>query len=63
MLNQSNYSLDFLNSIKEDLIDPLKIFMNDQNNLGKKLNTDIKKIEKDFKDLVDKMEKVFLIFY
>lgn len=63
MLNQSNYSLDFLNSIKEDLIDPLKIFMNDQNNLGKKLNTDIKKIEKDFKDLVEKMEKVFLIFY
>jgi hypothetical protein len=50
--------LDFLNSLKEDLIDPLKILMNEQNLEGKKLNVEIKKQEKEFKDAVDKMEKV-----
>jgi len=58
MLNQSNYAMEFLNSLKEDLIDPLRAFMNEQNNIGKKLNNDIRKIEKDFKDAVDKMDKV-----
>jgi len=58
MLNQYNYAMEFLNCLKEDLIDPLKSFMNEQNNLGKKLNTDIKKIEKDFRDSVEKMDKV-----
>ena len=58
MLNQSNYAFEFLNCLKEDLIDPLKIFMNDQNNTGKKLNNDIRKIEKDYKDAVDRMDKV-----
>ncbi len=50
--------MDFLNSLKEDLIDPLKILMNEQNLEGKKLNVEIKKQEKEFKDAVDKMEKV-----
>lgn len=58
MLNQSNYAMEFINCLKEDLIDPLRAFMNEQNNLGKKLNNDIRKIEKDFKDAVDKMDKV-----
>ena len=59
MLNQSTYAMEFLNCLKEDLIDPLKLFMNEQNNTGKKLNNDIKKVDKDFKDAVEKMDKVF----
>jgi len=61
MLNQYNYAMEFLNCLKEDLIDPLKALMNDQNNTGKKMNTDIRKVEKDFRDAVEKMDKVFLI--
>ncbi len=58
MLNHYNYAMEFLNCLKEDLIDPLKFFMNDQNNIGKKLNTEIRKIEKDFKDSIEKMDRV-----
>ena len=62
MSSQSKYALEFLNNLKEDLIDPLKIFMNEQNSEGKKLNQEIRKQEKEFKDAVDKMEKVFNLF-
>lgn len=55
--------MEFLNCLKEDLIDPLKTFMNEQNNAGKKLNNDIRKVEKDFKDAVDKMDKVIFNLY
>lgn len=58
LLNQYNYTIEFVNSLREEIIDPLKQFMNEQNNLGKKLNNDMKKIEKDYKDSVDKLEKV-----
>ncbi len=61
MSNQSKYALEFLNCLKEDLIDPLRIYMNEQNSEGKKFNQEIRKNEKEFKDSVDKMEKVFLI--
>lgn len=54
--------MEFLNCLKEDLIDPLRGFLNEQNNTGKKLNNDIRKIEKDFKEAVDKMEKVIKCF-
>ena len=42
------------------MIDPLRNLMNEQNSEGKKLNQEIKKLEKEFKDAVDKMEKVKL---
>jgi len=50
--------MEFQKNLQEDLIEPLKLFMDDQNNYSKKLNTDIKKLEKDFRDAADRLEKV-----
>jgi hypothetical protein len=60
LFNQSKYIYEFLNCIKNDLIDPLMILMNQQNTEGKKLNQDINKNEKEFKESIEKMEKVKL---
>jgi uncharacterized coiled-coil protein SlyX len=61
LLNQYNYTLEFVNSLQEEVIDPLKILLNDQNSEGKRLNNEMRKIEKEFKDSVDKLEKVIYI--
>jgi septal ring factor EnvC (AmiA/AmiB activator) len=57
LLNQYNYTIEFVNSLREEVIDPLKQFMNEQNNLGKILNTEMKKVEKEFKDVADKLDR------
>lgn len=44
-----------------DLLDPGKKFMDEQNQLAKKLYNDMKKIEKDYKDAIYSMEKVYII--
>ena len=61
LLNQSNYTMEFVTSLFEEVIDPLKILLNDHNNEGKRLNTEMRKIEKEFKDSVDRLEKVFIV--
>ncbi len=58
LLNQSNYTLEFVSSIIEEVIEPLKTIMNEHSNEGKRLNTEMRKIEKEYKDNVDKLEKV-----
>lgn len=58
LLNQSNYTMEFVTSIIEEVIEPLKILMNDQNNEGKRLNTEMRKIEKEYKESVDRLDKV-----
>ena len=59
--NQYNYTIEFVNSLQEEVIDPLKILLNDQNSEGKKLNNEMRKIDKEFKESVDKLEKVVII--
>jgi hypothetical protein len=59
LLNQSNYTIEFANNIFEEVIDPLKILLNDHNNEGKKLNTEMRRIEKEFKESIDRLEKVY----
>ena len=61
LLNHYNYTLEFVNSLDEEVIDPLKVLLNDQNSDGKRLNNEMRKIEKEFKDSVDKLEKVIFI--
>jgi hypothetical protein len=58
LLNQYNYTTEFTNSLRDEIIEPLKVFMQEQNNKGKKLNTEMKKVEKEFKEDVDRMDKV-----
>ena len=59
LLNQYNYTMEFVSSVYEEVIDPLKILLNDHNNEGKRLNTEMRRMEKEFKDMVDKLEKVY----
>lgn len=50
--------MDFTASLKDEIIEPLKIFGNDQSIKGKKLNNEMRKVEKDFKENVERMDKV-----
>lgn len=63
LFNQYNYTMEFVNSLREEVIEPLREFMNDQNNQGKVYHAEMKKIEKDYKDSVDKLEKSRLKFH
>lgn len=63
LLNQYNYSLEFINNLREEIIEPLKLFLSEQNSTGKALNTEMRKVEKDFKDSVDKLERSRIKFH
>lgn len=63
LLNHFNYTIEFVNSLREEVIDPLKTIMNEQNFTGKKLNLEMRKTEKDFRDCVDKLEKARIKFH
>jgi hypothetical protein len=43
LVNQYNYTLEFVNSLREEVIDPLKQIMTEQNNSGKILVNEAKK--------------------
>lgn len=58
LLNQSNYTMEFVSSIYEEVIEPLKVLFNEQSNDGKRLNTEMRRIEKEFKDSIDRLDKV-----
>jgi hypothetical protein len=63
LFNQYTYSIDFLNSLKEEIIEPLKTILNHQTTKGKIFNNEYRKVEKDFKDIVDKLEKSRIKFH
>jgi hypothetical protein len=63
LLNQYSYSFDFCNNIKEEIIEPLKTLLNDQNNAGKKYNTEARKVDKDFRDCVERLDKSRIRFH
>jgi hypothetical protein len=63
LLNQYNYTQDFISSLKEEVIEPLKILMNEQNNTSKNLNSEMRKIDKEFRDIYDKLEKSRIRFH
>ena len=58
LLNQYTYYSEFLQSLKGEIIDPLKIFTNTQSTLGQKLNDEMKQNEKNYKSAIEKTEKV-----
>lgn len=63
LVNQYNYTLEFVNSLREEVIDPLKQIMTEQNNSGKILNNEAKKVERDYRDNFEKMERARLKFH
>ena len=63
LYNQFNYTIEFCNSLREEVIEPCKQFLNEQSNLGKKFNTEMKKCEKEFKDSIERLEKFRIKFH
>lgn len=55
-LNQIKYHLNWAESIKEDLIDPLVAFYENQTEQGKLINSEVRKAEKDFADWYSKLD-------
>lgn len=47
-----------MNSFREDVIDPVKKFYNDQMEKGKKLNDEMRKAEREFKEANEKHDRV-----
>ena len=63
LLNQFNYTMEFTTSLREEVIDPLKLIMGEQNNSAKNLNAEAKKVEREYKDCADRMEKARIKFH
>jgi predicted transcriptional regulator len=59
LLHQHESTIDYVNKLKEKIIEPLKKFLFEQQSQGKKLNFEMTKIDKDFREAYDKLEKVF----
>ena len=58
LLHQYESTIDYVNKLKEKIIEPLKKFLFDQQTQAKKYNSDMTKIDKDFREAYDKLEKV-----
>jgi len=63
LYNQYEYSMEFTSNIQDEIIKPLEMFLTKQSNLGKYLNNEVRKIEKEFRASVDKLEKSRLKFH
>lgn len=55
---QEIYIVEFLNNIKEEILNPLKRYQNANNSIGDVLNEEIKSREKAYKSAFEKYEKV-----
>jgi hypothetical protein len=62
LLNQYNYTVEFLSSLNEEVIEPLKGTLNVHNGEGKRLNNEMHKVDRAYRDSVDNLEKVIWLF-
>lgn len=62
ILHQYEIMDNYVNKLKSKIIEPLKNFLFEQQSLGKKLNSEKIKIDKDFEEAIDRLEKVFIQF-
>jgi hypothetical protein len=58
LINEFNYTMEFVTSMSEEVIDPLKGLLSHQTNEGKRLHSEMVKIDRAYKDSVDILEKV-----
>lgn len=57
------YYSELANNLKNDLLEPAKKFLEEQNAIGKKIYGDIKKVDKDYKEALSNLEKSRNKFY
>jgi gamma-glutamylcysteine synthetase len=58
ILMQFESTAEYVNKLREKIIEPLKKFLFEQQSQGKRLNTEMMKIDKEFREAYDKLEKV-----
>lgn len=63
LYNQYEYTVEFASSLQDDIINPLENFLSEQNNQGKSLNNEARKVEKDFKSCIERLEKSRIKFH
>lgn len=63
LLKQYNHTMDYVNSLKEGIIDPMKSFLENQVTNGRKYHIEIKELERDFKYVCDNLEKSKLRYH
>ena len=56
-MSLNNHYTELTSYLKTEILDPSKIFLEKQNSDGKKIYTDIKKLDKDFRDSLTNLEK------
>lgn len=56
--NQYTYIMEFVLSLKGEIIEPMKNFMNNQTSIGTRLQDEMKQNEKNYKNALEKTEKV-----
>ena len=61
LLYQSETLEQYINKLKSNIIEPLKIFQTKQETIGKKLNNEMMQIDKEFREAYDKLEKVYIL--
>ena len=61
LLYQSETLEQYINKLKSNIIEPLKIFQTKQETMGKKLNNEMMQIDKEFREAYDKLEKVYIL--
>ena len=62
LIHQFDVTIEFVNKFRDKIIEPLKKFLFDQQSSGKKLNAEMIKIDKDFREAFDRLEKVCYYF-
>ena len=61
LLYQSETLEQYINKLKSNIIEPLKIFQTKQETIGKKLNNEMMQIYNEFRESYDKLEKVYIL--
>ncbi len=56
--NEHAYCAEFLKNLEEDLIQPVKVFLDEHTTESKKMNQEMKILDKEYKEAVEKLENV-----
>jgi len=63
LYNHYEYTMEFGKNLQDEIIKPLENFLVDQNNQGKNFNNEARRIEKEFRSCVERLEKSRVKFH
>lgn len=63
LLTEYNHKVEYLNDLKDKLIEPLRVFLETQITNGRKYHIEIKELERDFKSVCDHLDKSKMLYH